>query len=193
MEKMLRMMDKFETLLSCDRDLSERVNQADYTNFSVNEILKPEFGRNCQTNCFHQKIADIVSSTDELSDVSSESDELINVDTHIRNAESPDCRSSPPSTRIRKNACVADEPLFMYSYADVKPFSILDRIRRQNLEEDGYSSSDSESALDLRIERKKTPPKNSVPAWVFCTRYSDRPSAGEDCFISFIKINKAVI
>ena len=180
MEKMLRMMDKFETLLSCERDSPECISQRDFTNFSVNEILKPEFGRNFQTNCFHQKIADVVSSTDDLSDVASESDESTNVDANIRYAQTPENRCSPPSTRARKNAYVADEPLFMHSYADVKPFSMLDRIRRQNLEEDGYSSSDSESALDLRIERKKTPPKNAVPAWVFCTRYSDRPSAGED-------------
>ena len=179
MEKMLRMMDKFETLLSCDRDSLECISHRDYTNFSVSEILKPEFGQNYQTNCLHQKIANVVSSTDDLSDVSSESDESTNGDVNIRYAQTPENRCSPPSTRVRKNAYVAEEPLFMHSYADVKPFSMLDRIRRQNLEEDGYSSSDSESALDLRIERKKTPPKNSVPAWVFCTRYSDRPSAGE--------------
>ena len=175
---MFQMVNKLDTLC-CGRDYSERCSQGDYTKFTVKEILKPEFGQNYKTACFHQKIAVIVSSTDELSDVSSESDESTNADSDMRDADSPESRSLPPSTRVRKNAYVADEPLFQYSYADIKPFSLLDRIRRQ---EDGYSSSDSESALDLRIERKKTPPKNSVPAWVFCTRYSDRPSAGKNIF-----------
>ncbi|XP_052233101.1 homeobox protein engrailed-1-B-like [Dreissena polymorpha] len=54
-------------------------------------------------------------------------------------------------------------------------------ILRRKYKEDGYTSSDFDSALDLRIQRKKTPPAtttDALPAWVFCTRYSDRPSAG---------------
>ena len=179
-DKMFRMMDKFETLCCGGDNCPQRINQGNYTDFSVNEILKPDFGARYINNCYFHKIADIVSSTDELSDVTSEYDDRNSSEYEFREASSPDSQCLPPSSRRRKTGYVPDDPLFQHSYVDVKPFSILERIRRNKyLEEDGYSSSDSESALDLRIPRKKTPPKNSVPAWVFCTRYSDRPSAGE--------------
>lgn len=177
MDKMYRMVDKFENLC-CGKTFCQRTNEGNFTNFTVDEILKPDFGHNYMQNCYSQRIADIVSSADELSDVTSESDDIYSSETEIRDTESPENQYILPSARVRKNAHVVDDPLFQYSYANVKPFNMLDRIRRHNLEEDGYSSSDSESALDLRIARKKTPPKNSVPAWIFCTRYSDRPSAG---------------
>ena len=181
-DRMHRMLDKFETL--CCGDNCQRISQRDFTNFSVNEILKPSFGVRDAPSCYFHKIADIVSSTEELSDASSEYDNT-NSENEIHetvqqddNYPVADSHHLLPYVHRRKLGTVEDELLFQYSYADVKPFSMLKRIKQNNLEEDGYSSSDSESALDLRIERKKTPPKNSVPAWVFCTRYSDRPSAG---------------
>lgn len=135
-----------------------------FTNFSIQEILKPSFG---SLKCGYDSDSAYTSDTNDSSDDAVDRDYLGRV-TPERPVSLPACFHHEHPTK-KKQVKSLQEPISSWMY----------RIRRQ-IEDDGYSSSDSESALDLRIERKKTPPKwtGQLPAWVFCTRYSDRPSAG---------------
>lgn len=143
-----------------------------FTNFSIHEILKPSFG---SIKWGYDSDSAYTSDTND-SDDAVDRDYLGRV-TPERPVSLPACFRHEHPTKI-KQAKSSQEPVSSWMY----------RIRRQ-IDDDGYSSSDSESALDLRIERKKTPPKSTgqLPAWVFCTRYSDRPSAGN---VSFVKNNR---
>lgn len=149
------------------------LSQKSFTNFSIHEILKPSFGGalKCEydsDSAYTSDNCDAWSSSDEMSDRTSP---RIRVNPVIKGGEELNPTTLKPN---RKSSIVATK-------SEQKPFSRWTDRWRQKFEDDGYSSSDSESALDLRIERKKTPPKftSQLPSWVFCTRYSDRPSAGQ--------------
>lgn len=138
-----------------------------YTNFSMQRILQRDFHNESlysydSDGTYMSENSDIYSSSDEYDRGSS---------PEIQPAE----WTQPLDLRTNRTTPTADEHLLWNALT----LAHKDRLR---LEDDGYSSSDSDAAhaLDLRIARKKTPPSltNGLPAWVFCTRYSDRPSAG---------------
>lgn len=160
----------------------EKISQKSYTNFSMHEILKPSFGLTSN----YDYDSDSAYTSDNW-DASSSSDEALDrLSVRSQSPEEAITYSVIQSQRVRKNGCTTAPR------ATVKPKNELmtswTQRWRQKFEDDGYSSSDSESALDLRIERKKTPPKltSQIPAWVFCTRYSDRPSAGKTLLIYIV-------
>lgn len=170
-----KMVDNFKRLCCCERctncESSPSSHTGNYTHFYMRDILRPEFGSTSQMaydsdGTYISENSDAYSSCDEC-DVGS----IPEVQT-----------SSPQPLDLTKK---------LHSYPvdsadDTNKWNLLAVSGRFQLEEDGYSSSDSEiaHALDLRIPRKKTPPRTSkaLPAWVFCTRYSDRPSSGKILF-----------
>ncbi|WAR04493.1 HME2B-like protein [Mya arenaria] len=179
LDKMSQMLRNFETLRCGDgfkpcSDADRAIALAACTDFSVQEILRPSFGSIKRTH--HLYDSDGAYTSDNC-DIYSSCDEI--------HTDTDSIRSSSPEY----NQTLSDEPLDLSKTSnyrenhqipsDLNVVSLSERFRRR-VEEDGYSSSDSEAALDLRIRRKKTPPamRNQIPAWVFCTRYSDRPSAG---------------
>lgn len=165
-ERITKMVETFEKLCCKEQNMSvahSALPNKTYTNFSVNEILRRNTGAVYDSDGTHlSENSDIYSSCDEY-----------------ERGSSPDTQNSeweePIDLRTNGKVESAFEPVF---------WNALTLAHRNHLqaEDDGYSSSDSEAthALDLRIARKKTPPKmtKEIPAWVFCTRYSDRPSAG---------------
>ncbi|XP_060583587.1 homeobox protein engrailed-1a-like [Ruditapes philippinarum] len=169
MLKINRMVENFRKLCCCEQCVespSYSTSPTPYTNFSVRQILQQDFRRSLQYDSDGTGLS-------ENSDVYSSCDEC-------ERCPSPDMQLS-----------ASPEPLDLsYKYNrlaedDINVLATLPRSTRVGFQadEDGYSSSDSEIAhapLDLRVQRKKTPPKitSGIPAWVFCTRYSDRPSAG---------------
>ncbi|KAL4228652.1 heme oxygenase [Mactra antiquata] len=170
--RMNLMLENFEQLCCGDRTSCCPPLRQGYTNFSVTEILRPGFGA---TN---ENIYDSDGTRlSEYSDTSSSCDEC-------ERTSSPDSQYSDSSIPMDFTKANLDRQFVQQRKSPALltkrkfPFSNL-----RHLEEDGYSSSDSEAAaapLDLRVSRKKTPPKrsiNGVPAWVFCTRYSDRPAS----------------
>ena len=169
--KINSMVQNFENLC-CETCTNKRSNsrKIGYTNFSVNEILKANFAA---------KLSNYESDSDgtylsESSEFHSSDEETRDpYEAHYRNIDYNDSKNQKTREEVQGQFITDDIP-------KARPFSIFGRFQQQ-YEEDGYSSSDSEAALDLRIPRKKTPPKmnKQLPAWVFCTRYSDRPSAGK--------------
>ena len=144
------------------------------SNFSIHEILKPSFGiplkyDNDSDSAYTSDTGDAWSSCDETYDHASP--RLQSTKQNLLEAKRIQTPKRKYSSGNRKSDKVQEIR---------KPFKCWTERWRQQFDDDGYSSSDSESALDLRLERKKTPPKTTgpLPTWVYCTRYSDRPSAG---------------
>ncbi|XP_045210375.2 homeobox protein engrailed-2b-like [Mercenaria mercenaria] len=163
-----KMVDNFRRLCCCEQcteSSSYSTSPRNYTNFSVKQILWQDFRRGLQYDSdgtYMSENSDVYSSCDECERCSSPNMQL---------STSPE-----PLDLSKKYIRFANEESNRWT-PNLKPT----RTGFQ-ADEDGYSSSDSEvaHALDLRVQRKKTPPKvnSGIPAWVFCTRYSDRPSAG---------------
>lgn len=165
------MVDSFRRLCCCERCL-DTINicssPRNYTNFSVNHILRSDFGSLSQSaydsdGTYWTENSEICSSCDEY-------------ETYSNPGLTPSTSPEPLDLSSKPTRYTVDE-----TKAQNINTSLTRRLRLL-ADEDGYSSSDSESAhaLDLRVQRKKTPPKRTdgIPAWVFCTRYSDRPAAG---------------
>lgn len=171
--KMNLMLENFEKLCCGDQHTSCPPLVKGFTNFSVTEILRPKFGTALESvydsdGTRLSEYSDAYSSCDEYERTSSPDSQVSEISRPLDFTKENLDRHHTCSIR-QKGLTI---PKF--------PFSNL-----RHLEEDGYSSSDSEAAagpLDLRVSRKKTPPNrsnNEIPAWVFCTRYSDRPASGK--------------
>jgi len=181
LEQMNKMLINFEELRCGDgfKPCPEEIRAAAmsyFTDYSIKEILKSSFGKETRSNYAYSSDSAYTSDSQEY--LSSSDDYLTDNDSW---------RSSSPGSEQTDE----DQPLdlsktskYFYqqqvNHVHLTPNQIITARLRRNLEEDGYTSSDSETAIDLRVRRKKTPPhrRQQLPAWVFCTRYSDRPSAG---------------
>ena len=153
-------------------------NFAKYNNVSVTDILGPQFEKFASNwdydsdGAYTSDNGEIYASSDELQDSGScrssssfetRNDQAAPLDLTKRTIEKESESSHVP------RPCYTDRVM------------TWSEILRRKYYSDGYTSSDSELAVDHRIQRKRTPPvttTDALPACVFCTRYSDRPSAG---------------
>lgn len=163
--KINKMVENFRRLCCCEQCVGSTCYSSslrNYTNFSVDRILRQGFGG--------------LSAYDSDGSYWAENSEVCSSCDEYETCSNPEVSSSPEplDLSLKPSKYIEDE----LSGHDRRSMF----LRGLQAEEDGYSSSDSEvaHALDLRVQRKKTPPKRAtgIPAWVFCTRYSDRPSAG---------------
>ena len=151
--------------------LSDRYTKT-YTNFSVSEILKSSSRDICTEKLDSDSDGNPSGSPEPYS--SEDEDNR----RHLQDSclsRSPEYIQNPMPTVYQRYPC------------GIPQYKLCNIYK----EEDGFSSdsSDNDVPLDLRIQRKKTPPKRTtdLPAWVFCTRYSDRPSAGRSKNLELIK------
>jgi hypothetical protein len=120
--------------------------------FSVSNILKPEFGRRAVDES--RLRAHIESARSKSSRCSSGDD--------CRSFTSSPLLQRPPSPR-------------KLSHHEI------DSDRHSGNESSIGSSSRPSSSLEEKLADPQAAKKNSLwPAWVYCTRYSDRPSSGEN-------------
>jgi len=151
---------------SCDRCEDVRYKQVTrndrcrnlggFTSFLISDILKPEFS--CRTRDVTSNIAEISSTTSTIATTTTPT--TVYATTTIKRDVDYTMQAPPIDLTCKK------------------------RRRRDDSESDcsesSSSSSTSSSCSPCTLEKADGASGEFVwPAWVYCTRYSDRPSAGE--------------
>ena len=136
------------------------------TNFSICEILKPTFGRREDSR---RSPGSRRLSTSSCSSAGSCEDDVPESASPCDNKDSV-IQFSPGGERKETHSHQERIPNRDAAHAastdDPDPSGDEDRLRRPESQKESASSSGSSD-------------NSQWPAWVFCTRYSDRPSAGE--------------
>lgn len=157
--------------------------------FSVENILKPEFGRN-------------PPSAESSSTTTAEEQDALQVDSKPINRE-PAKRTatvagitSPSSVnkRVKTSMSVSSPPLLSKKSPPVtiktdpadlsgRTSSCTDSSSFSSGEGSSKDNEQSNGPTELPTDPTKMTDPSKWPAWIFCTRYSDRPSSGE--YMSF--------
>jgi hypothetical protein len=132
--------------------------------FSVSNILRPEFGRRAVDESRLRPQVDVARSR---------SSRCSSVD---------ECRSFTSSPILQHRPCLSPPPRKRASLA-----LLDDSDKHSNGDASSIcSSSRPTSSLEEKLADPAVPSKDQGvwPAWVFCTRYSDRPSSGNYFFFA---------
>lgn len=150
--------------------------------FSVENILKPEFGRNPP------------SSESPSSPTNQDDQETVQVDSKpLNNKRTATAMTSPnPGAKRVKTSLSVSPPLpskktttatvtIKTDPADLsgRTSSCTDSSSFSSGEGSSKDNEQSSGPTELPTDPTKMTDPSKWPAWIFCTRYSDRPSSGE--------------
>lgn len=151
------------------RDIHDYSNQEDLnktTNFSISEILRPEFGQRRAEQTSYREPCQVKQETFSglnhyVNTPTPYRSSFYNIDDIFRRYKTFMCSASKHD--INETSGSLEKSIAN----DIKPFEEI----KTKSDPDALETSDSGNSDGVG---------NSVwPAWVYCTRYSDRPSAGK--------------
>lgn len=168
--------------------------------FSIDNILKADFGRRRITDPINKlrKISNSIIQTTAISNLSngkqqqqqlplpspghnssfSTFDPMSPISTTSNSSSSPVLRSPPPPLPMA--AASQGTAAAAFGESATKLFSPMD-LTASNGSSGGVKRGEEKGVGGSSTSSKKEGAPMVWPAWVYCTRYSDRPSSGECC------------
>ncbi|XP_028033711.1 segmentation polarity homeobox protein engrailed [Bombyx mandarina] len=171
-----------EQRFELDRSRGQRLQPTMPVAFSINNILHPEFGLNAirKTNKIEgpKPIGPNHSILYKPYDLSKPDLSKYGFD-YLKSKETSDCNALPPLGGLRETVSQIGERLSR----DREPPKSLEQQKRPDSASSIVSSTSSGAvstcgSSDASSIQSQSNPGQLWPAWVYCTRYSDRPSSG---------------